>query len=65
MTNFSADLERKPYILLPDFKPSEDVKIVPVHIPSCKVNVLSVKELEHIIDGDKLNEENTDIKEKV
>lgn len=62
MANFTADLDRKPYILLPDFKPSDDVKIVPVHTPSSKVNVLSVKELEHIIDGDKLNEET---KEKV
>lgn len=66
MTEFSAVQEKKPFALLPDFKPSE-VQIVPVHIPSSKVSVLSVKQLENIINDDQLNHESTDTdtKEKV
>ncbi|KAL5280116.1 hypothetical protein ACFFRR_004226 [Megaselia abdita] len=67
MTRFTADLESKPYVLLPDFKLSEDVQIVPVHLPSSKVNVLSVKELESIIDGDeaKIDDHENNIKENL
>lgn len=57
---------KKAFVLLPDFKPSKDVQIVPVHTPSM-AKLLNVKQLEIIINDDKANKESpdTDNKEKV